>query len=337
MITYKGLPLFGKDSSPHNTSKFLGFIGTCFLWLIILFCMIFIRPGKNPPKYKEVQIVLESRTVEKIEEKKIENPKAVEAVSKSSKKENIVKEEKTEVKTQEKQTSTPKKTVVEESWDQWDDFEYAVDPMEAFAQQTSSVTQKEVDWDAMFGEETSSDVNNNSSEKVWGENSFSGTAGIVSKSDNKGAKSTVVEEDFANNMASGATSQSLGEIKNTKFVSTSSEGISSESNVKVTKSGTGKVYIEMTNGRARALLKPSSPVINLSDEASSLIDGSRNVTIRFMVMKKGTVPSSKITITPGALLPELVQKEIREQISQWIFESDNYDAFAEFEYNIVKK
>lgn len=65
MTRFKGIPLFGKDSSPQNTSEKLGLIGTAALWFLILIVMAFIKPAEKKPKYKEVQIVLSSTPVEK--------------------------------------------------------------------------------------------------------------------------------------------------------------------------------------------------------------------------------------------------------------------------------
>lgn len=60
-MEYKGLPLFGDDSNPRNTSKFFGIVGTCILWFIFVICMIIIRPAeKEKRKYKDVQIVFEA-------------------------------------------------------------------------------------------------------------------------------------------------------------------------------------------------------------------------------------------------------------------------------------
>ena len=48
------------------------------------------------------------------------------------------------------------------------------------------------------------------------------------------------------------------------------------------------------------------------------------------------MPVTEITITPAAILSELVRSEIVDQISRWRFEAADYSAYAEFEYKIVK-
>lgn len=93
-MKFKKIPLFGKDSSPQNTSNILALIGTSAFWLIFLICMIIIKPKPQKPKFKEIQIVLSQefttqKTAAKNEEKSeiqeesqklLENPKKEEAV-----------------------------------------------------------------------------------------------------------------------------------------------------------------------------------------------------------------------------------------------------------------
>ena len=65
MINYRGRPLFGEDSSPHNTSEFMALGGTLLFCILFLLCMIFVKPLPQKPKYKEVQIVLASTPIVK--------------------------------------------------------------------------------------------------------------------------------------------------------------------------------------------------------------------------------------------------------------------------------
>lgn len=72
-MKFKKIPLFGKDSSPQNTSNILALIGTSAFWLIFLICMIIIKPKPQKPKFKEIQIVLsQDFTTQKTESKKVE-------------------------------------------------------------------------------------------------------------------------------------------------------------------------------------------------------------------------------------------------------------------------
>ena len=352
MTFFTGQPLFGKDSSPHYTSKILGFFGTCGLWLVFLICMIFIKPADKAPKYKEVQIVLES-TPKVQEDKKAVDPVKT-ADSKAAVTESIPEPVKKTPQVEKTAPASSKKTPAKKSpapvakktaatapveEDIWDDFEYAVDPMEAFAQQTATTQKQDVDWDAMFSEESTTTQASVSGGKVVGGNEFSGRVGTASGSANTGVKSSEVGGGGSSESleASRATSTALGDILNTRFEGTSSDALESATTVQAAKDGNGKVFIKMSNGRSRALIKPAEPGIKLSKEAEATIDGSKSVKIRFMVTKTGNVPSTQISITPEAILTDIVKQEIRAQISQWLFEADNYDAFAEFEYNIVKK
>ena len=108
-------------------------------------------------------------------------------------------------------------------------------------------------------------------------------------------------------------------------------------NVKSKTSGSGKIEMQMSNGRSRALISPAKPVINLSAQAASTIDSSITVTIKFRVVEAGNVPRAEISITPESTLHQLVRDEIRNQISTWRFEPADYAATATFEYKIVKQ
>ena len=55
-------PLFGQDSSPHKTSTYLSAIITAAFWLILTITGAFIKIKPAAPKYKEVQIVLSSKS-----------------------------------------------------------------------------------------------------------------------------------------------------------------------------------------------------------------------------------------------------------------------------------
>ena len=69
MISYKGTPLFGEDSSVSHTSEFFAIAGTVLFWLRFLIFSFVIKPGPKKPEYKEVQIVLSSTpVVQKTEE-----------------------------------------------------------------------------------------------------------------------------------------------------------------------------------------------------------------------------------------------------------------------------
>lgn len=215
---------------------------------------------------------------------------------------------------------------------------YAVDPMEAFAQQTKKTPKKEFDW-SMFDDDEPVE-NTNSAEPVKkvqnDEPLFSGSAATSADSSSQPVTSTNSSAK-TNQTASGSTSSSLARISNTNFSGKAANGVESETNVKSAVSGSGKVMMEMSNGSSRALLDPAKPVINLSEAAAATIDGSRTVKIRFRVVEAGNVPRGEIKITPESILSDIVKTEVLDQISKWRFEPADYTAFAEFEYKIVKR
>ena len=135
--------------------------------------------------------------------------------------------------------------------------------------------------------------------------------------------------------ASTSTSNALAGIRNSTFKGNAANGVQSETSAKTKTSGSGKVEMEMSNGRSRALLSPASPVINLSAQAAATIDASITVSISFKVNEKGNV--SGVTISPSSAFKDIVKQEITGQLLDWLFEPDDYTATATFEYKIVKK
>lgn len=61
-------PIFGEDSSPHQTSMFVSGIITLILWIIFCLMSFFLKFKPKTPEYKEVQIVLASTPVEEKQE-----------------------------------------------------------------------------------------------------------------------------------------------------------------------------------------------------------------------------------------------------------------------------
>ncbi len=422
MIRFKKIPLFGPDSSPQNTSNILSLAGTALFWLIFLICMIFIKLPAKKPKYKEVQIVLSSQSVnENVRAKK----KMEEVKSDLAEKSPVMPEPATEVKSSpvektpepepvtppsptpapEKQTpapvakspspktqpATPAKSVTPAPQPVTPakstppatqpkspapatktpatpqpksqpaqatpaaPLELAVDPMEAFARQTAQKQKKQFDWsqfdDSSATSESSNEAGNVNPSANASANSqpiknnlpaFEGSAAIADTGSNQKVTSSSNTTNSAKNRqnknqtASSATSSALGKIAKQSYTANSANGVESSTNVKSATSDSGKVLIEMSNGSSRALLEPAKPVINLSEVASATIDGSRTVKISFKVVEGGNVPRTSITITPEAILSEIVRNEIVDQISTWRFESADYTANAEFEYKIVK-
>lgn len=361
MINYKGTPLLGEDSNPQHTSEFFAIAGTVLFWLIFSIFSFVIKPQPEKPKYKEVQIVLSSTPVV---QKTEEAPAPAEAASASAASSETVveqvvetpvvetpapkvetskpkaqpkpepKKEAPKAQTQKTQTPAPAKKA-----EPVEPIEYAVDPMEAFAAQTNKKPKKEVNWDEMFADDEPSETSSSNQVKTVTNNepAFSGTAGTSSSNTTEKVISSTNTSTSKSTSASSSTSSALEGIKNSSFKGNAANGVQSETSVKSKTSGSGKVEMEMSNGRSRALFSPAKPVINLSAQAAATIDSSITVTIRFRVVDAGNVPRAEIAITPESTLHQLVRDEIRNQISTWRFEPADYAATATFEYKIVKQ
>ena len=363
MINYRGKPVLGPDSSTKNTSEFFALAGTVLFWLLFMIFSFVIKP--QPKKqYKEVQIVLSSTPVV---QKSEDSPAPAEAASASASEASVqsepaqtqpvvetpapkaesvpVKEtsktkaqpqpKKEPAKTQsqpkpaEKPSPAPQKTVSEP-------IEYAVDPMEAFAAQTAKKPKQEFDW-SQFDDDEPAETSTSTQSRTVQNNTpaFTGSAGTAATSDSSKVTSTSSNTGSKSNTASSSTSSALQGIKNSTFKGNAANGVQSETSAKTKTSGSGKVEMEMSNGRSRALISPASPVINLSAPAAATIDASITVSISFKVNEKGNV--SGVTISPSSAFKDIVKQEITGQLLDWLFEPADYSATATFEYKIVKK
>ena len=277
------------------------------------------------PKVEPAPIIKETPPAPKTVEKKVEPPKPKAQPKPEPKK------EAPKAQTQKTQTPAPANKV--------EPIEYAVDPMEAFAAQTNKKPKKEVNWDEMFADDEPSETSSSNQVKTVTNNepAFSGTAGTSSSNTTEKVISSTNTSTSKSTSASSSTSSALEGIKNSSFKGNAANGVQSETSVKSKTSGSGKVEMEMSNGRSRALISPAKPVINLSAQAAATIDSSITVTIRFRVVEAGNVPRAEISITPESTLHQLVRDEIRNQISTWRFEPADYAATATFDYKIVKQ
>lgn len=285
---------------------------------------------KSVETQKAVEVQKPVETLKTIEvPKPVETPKAVE---KKTNEKPVQKTESKPAAPEKKAVSSEKTPVVTEP------VEYAKDMTDFSFSNTPVKQNKVVDWDAMFADDTSTEaVASESVKKVQNnEPQFSGSAASAAESTSQSVTSTSSSKSTTQK-ASSSTSNALAKISDANFEGKAVNGVTSQTNVKSAQSGNGKVMLEMSNGSSRALLDPEKPVINLSQAASATIDGSRTVKIRFRVVEQGNVPRGEIKITPESVLTELVRTEIFDQISKWRFEPDNYSAYAEFEYKIVKK
>ena len=366
MINYRGKPVLGPDSSSRNTSEFFALAGTILFWLLFMIFSFVIKPQPKKPEYKEVQIVLSSTPVV---QKSEESPAPAEAASASSATPQPVVQEVVETpapapapepvqKTVEtpapKKVETPKPKAqpqpkketpktqtnpkpAEKPAAQQKPAEpvtYAVDPMEAFAAQTKQQPKKEFDWSQFDDDEEEASVSTPVKTVQNNEPAFSGSAGTAASSTESKVTSSSTSSSTSSQSASSSTSNALQGIRNSTFKGTAANGVQSETAVKTKNSGSGKVEMEMSNGKTRALLDPAKPIINIPPELHHLIDSTRTVKISFSVGPSGNVRD--VIISPESSLHSSIRKEIIGQLLFWRFEPADYTATATFEYTIVK-
>lgn len=320
---------------------------------------------KEPSKMQETQKNEEIVKPVQNEVPQIETSQVTETVTKAPEIKNAV-PNKTEPKTVQKtqaeskpakqtapENTTPKTAPITESKpvqktesvQNVEPVEYAKSVEELMAEQMNSKKKtNDFNWD-MFEDDMNEDnqdnvytqFQNNSVETQ--KSTFSGEAGVAAEQNVSSIKSETVqkEKNASTQKTSNSTANALAKISNTSFKGKVENGIIGQTEVQTETNQDGHVKLKMSNGNTRALLEPTQPVINLSQNAASTIDGSRTVKIRFKVVESGNVPQNEIQITPASILTEIVKSEIIEQISRWRFEAANYIAFAEFDYKIVKQ
>ena len=346
-------PLFGKDSSPQYTAPRLSLIVTAVFWLIFFICGIFIKPSVKQ-KFDTVQIVLDTIPLEKPVEKEVadksstevakttsepipaeKTPKAETPVPSENKKNQDIP---TPTATQ-KKAETSKKT---ETYTKAPAYEIKKSVEELMEEQAASKQNKSASVDpwAQFEDDISeTQISTKSVQKrIDNSSALSGNAGTAASTKNSSASTTTNNTKTDSSSASSSTTSALGKIASTAYSSKSFDGTAeSVALVKSSKSSSGKVTVAMDDGSTRALLYPSKPVINISDENAKLIESTKTVKISFKVMAAGNIPRSSVSITPSDLLPVEIQNEIIDQISDWRFETSDNLSSAEFEFTIVKK
>lgn len=340
--------IFSKDAPIQKKSNFLSICLTFIFWILLFLLIVFLPSSfQKKQKYETVKIVL-SESQKKIIEPVEKNPQPkVEDKIIEEKVQSVVEKKQTEVEKpsvlEEKQVEEkrvePKieksnqnvKTEVQEQ--KSEEIEYALDPMEAFALQTSKQSEQEFDWSKF--DENSTVTKSQNENYVLSGNKIEGVAGEISSSSSNKISSQIEKKNFTNEGTSSITESALEKIANTSFVENSSSKITTKSNVNSSTSDDGKIQIKTTDGRFRVLLEPEKPILNISDENAP--DGSRTVTIIFKIQPNGYILKSDVSITPAAVLSDSLREELIFQISTWRFESTNFSSTASFEFNIIRK
>lgn len=335
--------IFSKDAPIQKKSNFLSICLTFIFWILLFLLIVFLPSSfQKKQKYETVKIVLsesqkkitepvEKNPQPKVEDKIIEEKvqSAVEKKQVEVEKQSVLEEKKIEPKIEKSNQNV--KTEVQEQ--KSEEIEYALDPMEAFALQTSKQSEQEFDWSKF--DENSTVTKSQNENYVLSENKIEGVAGEISSSSSNKISSQIEKTNFTNEGTSSVTESALERIANTSFVENSSSKITTKSNVNSSTSDDGKIQIKTTDGRFRALLEPEKPILNISDENAP--DGSRTVTIIFKIQSNGYILKSDVSITPAAVLSDSLREELISQISTWRFESTNFSSTASFEFNIIRK
>lgn len=357
-------PLFGEDSSPQITSMLISAIVTLCAWIVFCVLCLVIKFKPQTPQYKEVQIVLASTPIE--EKSQSEESAAADAIPKQSTavpepvegqvlpnpaetpvaeaKLEAPKEKPAPAKTQNQAKINPvPKTATKKAETPADkkvnyEIVKSVDEM-MNEQMNSGKKQSQVpDWfyDDDPSEMISEPVISQKVDKVAAENVMSGTAGIGAQNSPSGKSGGGKQNDSANsNEVSDETSKYLASIAKAKPYSTKTGVIESTVTIATTTDSSGKLNIQMSDGKTRTLLNPKSPEIRLSDEAAKSIDSDIILTISFQVHKDGNV--FNISFSRATQINEQIQKEITKQLSVWYFEPGSSTATASFEYTIKRQ
>ena len=317
----------------------------------------FIKFKPKTPEYKEIQIVLSSEKHEQnqesssasapapmeaaaIAEEVIPEPAAAvaEPVEAPAPKVETAKPKTTSTpKSTPKQTATPKATDPSKKVN-FDDYQYATDLSQGVDFNNNTAKKQDFDW-SQFDDSAEPEPQISQQVKtVTTQSSVGGSAASTTTQSNQGATSSQSKTSNATSQAvSSATSSALSNIRSTQYSASTGNSIRSITDAKTTKGSDGTLSMAMTDGSTRVLIDPIPPVIKLSEEAASLIDSTRTVTIEFQVLASGNVPRAQIKITPESILPQAVRTEIYDQLSKWLFESSSSAARATFEYTIKKQ
>lgn len=363
-------PLFGQDSSPHVTSMFISAIATLVCWIIFCILCVVIKFKPKLPEYQEIQIVLDSTPVversveeqsmsdmqqsavlepveataleESVAEVKapdlpnpVENPVAEAKVE--AKKENPApaKTQTTKTKTQPQKTTTTTKTTDPSKKVDFDNMQYATDYSDFdFNNTASSNSQtKNFDWSQFDDSDTDDVPVSQKVDKVTTSSSTSGSAASTSTSNQRqtSSSSSSSSSQTSNQTASSSTTNAANAIKNTTGTSSSSSTVSTTGDVQKFSSD---LDITWNGGTAR---KAKGSLSITLTTGSNIKEKKTTVRIEFVVGEDGYVTPGSVRITPEALLPEVVRKEVISEINKWRFNEGASRSTATFEYTIIKK
>lgn len=360
------LPVFGKDSLPHASSRVLSLCTTSLLWIIFIVCAIYIGPKKEQKvKYEIVQLVLSpedhyipdlsnvpedikggKQGGEEIPEPEVQTESVPESFTPVEPAPVIQQPAQTKpvskpapAKTQpSKVPDTSPKPSETASSNSVPSYNYAqsIEDMMNTQMNNKPKDYSTVDWDAMFADTSTAQSSSTSTNKVVSQtNSYEGSAAssAVASSSNSTVNSTA---NSVNNTVSESTKDALSNLASaTANTKPADRGTETKASISTQKGSDGKTQVEMSDGSTRALIYPSTIEIKFSPEASRAIEEDREITINFSVNENGNVFS--VSLVNAAGLPANVRTEIENQIKGWRFESASNQSFANFKLKIIQK
>ena len=375
-LQYKGIPVFGRDSNPQNTSEFVAIVGTIVFWLIAFIFFIFAKPFSKKPEYKTVQIVLSSTPVAKTEKKEsaASSAAAQKAQSTEQKTENkqikqttenaAASKPKTETKPEPKKiTETPKKAADKP----------AAKPVEkpaAKAQPKTTETKKAaapaknpepaapVEYaksvEDLMAEQMSTPKKSTQSFN-WDDFSDSDDAASLSVNQTQkvetASTTSGTSAKASNSKNEGVVSQTVKDGSVSESASSNTTGaLSGVRNAKfVGKAGnshSSELTANVSNGNGKnqfAMSDGSSRgLLEPSDPRIDLSEQAANlidstITVSIFIEVQPSGNVTSVDFTPSSILPGLVQSEIRSQIvGKWRFERADFTSMGKFQYTIKK-
>lgn len=198
-------------------------------------------------------------------------------------------------------------------------------------------------WEDIFGDdsdaETSSSTPATTQQKVVAnQSSTSGGAATVTESQTQ-RQTSQTQKNTGNQSTSDSTSEAIKKIGNTPSGQTTDGNKTDDSakNKPSTSSSGSGINITMADGSKRAIREPEKPEIALSKQAQQAVESNVTVIVSFTVQSNGFVSRSSIKFTPASVLAQIIQTEIIEQVSKWVFDPADNPGTASFEYTIKKK
>lgn len=360
MINY---PMFGQDSIPQKTSRYIALIATAIFWVLFLICSIVIKPQNKKPKYNTVQIVLSSTPeAKKTETAKAESSeKAPVPVKEVAPAPEPAKPAASKPKTEPAKTVTPApkkaetpktvpKTAAKQSPSSAQkttpapktapapakvvEQKYAKDFSEDFdfdnqSNSTKKAVPDDFNWH-VFDDDTDSPSENtqSSSKVVKTSNSLETSNTSVSKYSNDAVPSTEKgTSENQNNSTSDETARLLKDIEKNSASANVSPSTKAGSDTNADSNFTFK------SGAARRLLAPAVPSISISPENVNKITVT-DIQVIFDITENGTVLISTIETRPQQ--PDAIMNEVKEQVGKWQFSQGSGTATAVFPWKIKR-